>query len=323
MQREFFRKRPKDEQSKNAETTIQDSIFEKLEASSKNLELFHHETNVLPQKLHSNSTILSSCIQSRPLMQQLIAPKLSARKIGQPEMSMSQGVRPSATDADELVKIAAPWIHDTPQRGNFSMPVMSTMLSMQLRDDETKTAPTRRDGPLGKPIIYRKSITSHLSSRKCKKTSEPKLNCIISSTTEMEECVQVSAPAMHYVPQRRDPNPSKCANSSALSMPQDCRSQDQMISPSSPLSFHFDIPKDQSTVSANATKTSRYCGDKKPRTFIDVSTRCAPETEVLSLKFDNPYQTFALQLPANYSQMPRSGQYILSMISLSVTPELA
>ena len=133
MQREFFRKRQKGEQLQYAEATIQDSIFEKLEASSvgkKSFDFAQHKISLLQKRSHVSSN-LNGHSQSRPAMQKPIAPQPPTRKNGKAEFPDLQGLRPSASEMDEHIQTAAHTTQHTPQKCNPSKSAMSSELSMQ------------------------------------------------------------------------------------------------------------------------------------------------------------------------------------------------
>jgi hypothetical protein len=318
IQREFFRKRQKDEELQHSEATMQDSVFEKLEASSLGRKRIHFDQRdpvLLQKQTHVDSSILSDCSRNRPVALQPIAIQPTARKDGKPDTSKLTGLRSSAIDMDELIQIAAPASHHSPQICNPSSPAFPSASCKQLVDDETQTIQTQRHGPIGKLIAYKKSIASQISAPKEGKPDTSKLTGLRSSAIDMDELIQIAAPASHHSPQIC--NPSSPAFPSALSMDEDGQRKDQMfLAPL--LSCNFDIQKPQGAITTDETKKSGT--DKKP---TDARTHCASEPDVLSFQLENPYQTFDLQLPANYSQMPRTVQYLLSTFFHAANPEHA
>jgi hypothetical protein len=142
-----------------------------------------------------------------------------------------------------------------------------------------------------------------------------KLQSLPSSSMGMDEPVQAAALAIQHTPKICNPSKQnlKLAVPASLSMPQDLKAKDAIFL-EAPTSSNFieNVSKMKSTIIEDKISG----GEKKPKIFIDASTQCVSEQEVLSLKLDNPHQKFGLQLPANYSQMPRSVQHLLSKSSL-------
>jgi hypothetical protein len=309
-QREFFRKRHKYEPLEQSEATIQDGIFEKLEASSIRRKKFDFD-QIEPISLQKAPPLFNGCSQNRPVSPKPIASQPSNRKYGHPELLKSQSLPSSSMRMDETVQVAALAIQHPPKICNPSKLAVPTSISTLLKVEETKPIQKQRDSPLGKPIAYQKPTASQPSNRKYGHPELLKLQSLPSSSMRMDEPVQVASLAIQHPPKMCNPPKQnlKLAVPTSLSMPQDFKAKDATFL-EAPASSNF--IENVSKMKGNIIEVKISGGEKKPKTFIDASTQCASEQEVISLKLDNPHQKFGLQLLANYSQMPRSVQHLLS-----------
>ena len=306
MQREFFRKRQKDETFEHSEATVQDTIFEKLESVPIRRKFedhsFQNESNA-PMKTDAQTSILSSRsrLDLNMSLGKPFASPSALRKDEYPSPLKSQGLRLNSMKMDAHVPLANAVLHEP----NTSFPYKPTVpLTTKLpipQFNDMKNSQAIQDWPLGKPIAYVKPISSTPVVRKVDPIPLKSLVLGLGSI-QMDIPVKPSAPAM----QQAYSNPSKCAIPLAmLTNPQSNQVKTNAVSSASPCVVNDGSTTQHVIVDDNIGMHR----NKIPKIFNDASTQCVSEPE---MPHDLSHQTADYQLPANYSQLPRTGQYLWS-----------
>ena len=320
MQREFFRKRQKDESFQHFEATVQDSIFEKLESESmrrKKNELIQCEPNLM-----AKASVTKVCSQTRPNLPlgKSVASQPDSRKKEHPTPLKPQGygVGVNSIDLKSPFQAAASSMQCTQKIDNFFKSKVPLTTLSALPHDETQGMQTRRDRPLGKPIAHQKPIATAQPTRATRPNDEhltlSKSQGLRMSSMDFDIQVpfQPAAPSMLNVLHVSNSSKSKIYVTPS-SVPQDNDTKSTNISAlSASLHINGDVSKPQDTIFEDINTKIKKSSDKKPNVFIDASTQCGFAPDFSGLKFENSYQTLEYQLPANFSQLPRLLQHIMS-----------
>ncbi len=298
MQREFFRKRQKDEPFQHIEATVQDGIFEKLESESirrKKNDLIQCEPNLM-----AKASVAKVCSQTRPNLPlgKSIASQSASRKEEHRTPFTQQGYGSGLNSIDLKLpfEAAASAMHSSQKINDFTMSKGPLTTSSAPRHDETKGMQTRPDLPLGKPIAYQKPTATVQPTRAFGPNDEHLTLSKPQSLRMSSIDVDIELPFQSAVPAMRNVTPASDSSKSKISLTASSALQDD----------------DTKFKNMSALTASLHISEKKPKMFIDASTQCGFVPDFSGLKFDNSYQTLDYQLPANYSQLPRLWQYMLS-----------
>ena len=309
MQREFFRKRQKDETFEHSEATVQDTIFEKLESVPIRRKIEDHSFQNEPNaqmKTDVQTSILSSRsrLDLNMSLGKPFASPSALRKDEYPSPLKSQGLRLNSMKMDAHVPLANAVLHEP----NTSFPYKPTVpLTTKLpipQFNDMKNSQAIQDWPLGKPIAYVKPISSTPAVRKVEQPPIPLKSLVLGlGSIQMDIPVKTSSPAM----QQAYSNPSKCAIPLAmLTNPQSNQVKTNAVSSASPCVVNDGSTTQHVIVDDNIGMHR----NKIPKIFNDASTQCVSEKP--EMPHDLSHQTTDYQLPANYSKLPRTGQYLLS-----------
>jgi hypothetical protein len=303
MQREFFRKRQKYEAVEQSEATVQDTIFEKLESVAIRRKIEDHSFQNEPNA-QMKSDVQTSILSSRSRLDlnmplgKPFTPQSTLRKDEYPAPLKSQSLRLNSMKMD-----AHAVLHE-PNTSFPNKPTVSLTSKLPIPEfNDRKNSQAIQDWPLGKPIAYVKPISSTPAVRKVEQPPIPLKSLVLGlGSIQMDIPVKPSSPAM----QQEYSNPSKCAIPlSLLTNAQSNEVKTNAVSSASPCVVNDGSTTQHIIVDDNIEMRR----NKIPKFFNDASTQCVSEPEMPQ---DLSHQTADYQLPANYSQLPRTGQYLWS-----------
>jgi hypothetical protein len=245
---------------------------------------------------------LSSRIRTDLPLGKPLASNCVLRKDERPAPLKSHGLRLNSNRMDACVQPRAHAALHEPNSSNPCKPAVppTTMLSIPHKCNDIKNSQTIQDWPLGKPIAYVKQISSIPAVPKVDHPTPLKSLVLGSIHTDIPG--KPSAPAM----QLAHSDPSKSAIPLAmLTYPQSNGMKMNLLSSALPCTVNDTSKTQHAIVDDNIEMHS----SKIPKFFIHASTQCVFEPEI---PHAHSYQTVDYQLPSNYSQLPRTGQYLLS-----------
>jgi hypothetical protein len=306
MQREFFRKRQKDEPLHHSEATVQDSIFEKLESMSNLRKNNEHVPNLMA-KATAQSATSQVCNQTRPNLP--LGKPITFQSIARKEEHPTP-LKPGLKLKSNSANLEVPIQHAAPVMQHTKKP------DKLLQDDETRGMQIRRNRQNEKPTPDQKPIVSQPAARKNEQpTHQPQLTLLklqsfgLNSTDlHFKKPFQNAASAVQHIHKSSNSSTYKVSSSTISALQHDERRPADRLATATSLCIISDISEvEQNNFEDNTGKHSTV-----KNVFIDASTQCVFEPEFSGLEIENPYHSLHYKLPAAYSKLPRLWQYLLS-----------